>query len=699
MADHNVDWEPCAVGGCIGVRLSTGRKCWAHANDHDLDAALTQFGEHGRLDARGVPLTTELLHRLLAAAPPDDQGHAVLTGARFDHATFHDDARFHHTTFEGDTWFLEATFEGDAMLDEAAFGGDALFQGAVFHGYAGFRRAAFHGYAGFERAAFHTDVRFDHATFAGDTRFIRAAFEGDAVFNEVTFRDNGRFGDTVFEGNGFFERAVFHREARFGRAVFGGARFIGATIQQVAWFDGVTFEGDARFELAVFHRDARFDRATFQRAPQLGPMLVRKALVLNGVVFHERVQIEAAAAACCCQRARFLAGVQLRVRWAQVALDGADLAAPSILTGVPAFPGIDESRWARAMERIRAADTGGWRPVVISQPRVVSLRHADVAGLTVAAADLRACRFAGAHHLDRLHAEESNYFPHTPRGWRWTTRQTIAEEHHWRARRHPDATINSKGRVFALTPTGWGWVARQDAEDHGQRVRRHPNATIIDSHGMMAATRPTPAGRGDWYHLAHQPPTWLEVEQVPPAQVAALYRALRKGREDNKDEPGAADFYYGEMEMRRHAKREQARHDRRHGHRGPAVAASIEHAILWLYWLISGYGLRAWRAVMAVLVVLAVFAVLMVAFGFQHPASGQATGAATAVTTPARMTQPSDTSFPAAVIYGARTAIGLPGDPQPALTRWGDVMQIIVRITVPVLLGLAVLSIRGRVKR
>jgi DNA invertase Pin-like site-specific DNA recombinase len=31
-----------------------------------------------------------------------------------------------------------------------------------------------------------------------------------------------------------------------------------------------------------------------------------------------------------------------------------------------------------------------------------------------------------------------------------------------------------------------------------------------------------------------------------------IYRALRKAQEDKKNEPGAADFYYGEMEMRRH---------------------------------------------------------------------------------------------------------------------------------------------------
>jgi hypothetical protein len=34
------------------------------------------------------------------------------------------------------------------------------------------------------------------------------------------------------------------------------------------------------------------------------------------------------------------------------------------------------------------------------------------------------------------------------------------------------------------------------------------------------------------------------------ARIQAVYRDLRKGREDAKDEPGAADFYYGEMEKR-----------------------------------------------------------------------------------------------------------------------------------------------------
>jgi hypothetical protein len=40
---------------------------------------------------------------------------------------------------------------------------------------------------------------------------------------------------------------------------------------------------------------------------------------------------------------------------------------------------------------------------------------------------------------------------------------------------------------------------------------------------------------------------------TPAHDVAKVYRKLRKSRKDAKDESGAADFYYGEIEMRRAA--------------------------------------------------------------------------------------------------------------------------------------------------
>ncbi|MFB7008709.1 MULTISPECIES: hypothetical protein [unclassified Streptomyces] len=65
-----------------------------------------------------------------------------------------------------------------------------------------------------------------------------------------------------------------------------------------------------------------------------------------------------------------------------------------------------------------------------------------------------------------------------------------------------------------------------------------------------------------------------------PARLAPVYRSLRKAFEDGKNEPGAADFYYGEMEMRR-ADEESPR---------------AERWLLAAYWALSGYGMRATRA-------------------------------------------------------------------------------------------------------
>jgi hypothetical protein len=251
MADPDVDWETCAEDDCIGACLPAGGKCWAHATDSDLDSALKRLGEHGNVDARGVPIIQELLARLLAVVPRDDHGDAILTAARFNRATFHGDARFEWATFQAG--------------------------------------------ADFEGAAFYGDVCFDRATFQRGARFDRATFHGETGFHGATFLRGA-----------WFERATFQRDAVFA----------GATFQHAAWFGRATFQ-----------HDARFGGAAFQRARQLGPMLVRKSLRLDQAVFHERAQIEASAAAVCCKRTRFLAGVQLRLRWAQVALDDADLAA------------------------------------------------------------------------------------------------------------------------------------------------------------------------------------------------------------------------------------------------------------------------------------------------------------------------------------------------------------------------------------
>lgn len=49
------------------------------------------------------------------------------------------------------------------------------------------------------------------------------------------------------------------------------------------------------------------------------------------------------------------------------------------------------------------------------------------------------------------------------------------------------------------------------------------------------------------------------------------------------------------------------------------------------------------------------------------------------------------------ILFAAKSTLSLPVQEQ--LTGWVEVLRILLRLTGPVLLGLALLSVRGRVKR
>jgi hypothetical protein len=103
--------------------------------------------------------------------------------------------------------------------------------------------------------------------------------------------------------------------------------------------------------------------------------------------------------------------------------------------------------------------------------------------------------------------------------------------------------------------------------------------------------------------------------------------------------------------------------------------------VLFLYWLLSGYALRASRALVWLFGVLAVATLLLAAQGLEQPAAGW--------------------SFPArlgtAALVAVEGAVFRASEQQ--LTYVGRLIQAALRFAGPILLGLAVLSIRGRVKR
>lgn len=448
----------------------------------------------------------------------------------------------------------------------------------------------------------------------GDARFEEARFSGDAHFDRAQFLGDAHFDRAQFSGEADFRKAQFSGEADFRWIRLGRGRFKEAR-----------FSGEARFGRARFSGDADFNRAQFSGAHHLGPLRTTGSLILTGAVFLEHVTVVARAERLLAMDTRFQSGTDILARSAKIEFDRAAFGATSTVSPATRSnaPGLL---------------TGRSRTETI--PRVVSLRGARVVDLALSGVDLRTCHFRGAHGLASLRFEQV-LLAEPPEGWtrarrgpfpiRWTRRVAIAEEHRWRA------------------AEGFRW--------------------------------PKP----DWPSFrAAEPPT------PTPHQIAAIYRSLRKGQEERKDEPGAADFYYGEMEMRRHSRYSDDQALRsKPPYEAPSLEASAnydntrhtplaERLVLWLYWLVSGYGLRASRALVALAITIAVGAALLSLFGFdadERPESG-------------------------ALLFAVESSISLLRTPQTdILTDGGTVVQIVLRLAGPLFFGLALFSLRGRVKR
>jgi hypothetical protein len=512
--------------------------------------------------------------------------------------------------------------------------------------------------------------RFDQATFADWAIFDGATFGEEASFDGATFGDEASFDDATFGILASFRGATFGEGASFRGATFGeGASFLGATFGKGASFLGATFGDWADFSEATFGHEASFYGATFGDRAQVGP-LIAGTLRLDQASFGRAPQLEVVCDGLGLDGARFLHGGTIRVAWADVSLTRAEFGAAATVAVAKTLDRLDPAArldWFGSLSALVAAEPGDdqadhadattlrWRT---ARPRVLSLAGTDLTHLTLAGVDLRACRFAGAFHLDQLAIEGKFPFADRPAGrqrawgwppvWRWTPRRTLAEEHRWRA-----------DYEHGLRRRGW-----------------HPPACRLPYE-----PEPTPP-------LLRPSAAWHARRRERARTVGQAYRALRKGLEDRKDEPGAADFYYGEMELRRQA-----------------TPPSFERLLLGLYWLVAGYGLRASRALAALALVVVAAALVFAGPGFARPGTPRcAVVAATPGGGPVYRCEPAPRpsyagQLPAALAFSAESATSLLRGPDRALTPLGEWTQVAVRLLGPVLFGLAVLSLRGRVKR
>ncbi|MEV1040388.1 pentapeptide repeat-containing protein [Streptomyces sp. NPDC050204] len=457
---------------------------------------------------------------------------------------------------------------------------------------------------------------------------------GAADFKEASFSGPARFGLAQFSGNASFYGAQFADWASFNWTRF-AAR---------ASFGKAQFLGDAFFEGTQFSGYSWFSEARFALMSTFGPVVCAKRVDLSGALFEAPATLEIAALEVLCQRTQWESTATLRLRYAAVDLNHAVLSAPLAIT----FHTEPFTRGRLLDERLLASFK--------SAVQVVSVRGVNAAHLVMTDIDLSDCLFSGAFHLDQLRLEGRCTFARPPIGlhrhfiwpYRWTRRRALAEEHHWRAERAsepaPHPPLSQAG-----SPRHW-------------------------------RTRPNRSGPG----------------RTPgPDEVAAVYRQLRKAFEDSKNEPGAADFYYGEMEMRRH---------------DSAATSKGERCLLWGYWLLSGYGLRASRAIGWLLAIMSLTVLLLMGIGLpSHNPDPTTIGTLQG----GKITLHTKTSDPA--LHGtwsqhvtwaraekaSRVAVNsvVFRTSGQYLTTAGTYIEMASRLLEPALLALAILSARGRIKR
>jgi hypothetical protein len=478
-------------------------------------------------------------------------------------------------------------------------------------------------------------AQFSEARFEDAASFRKARFTGEASFAGAQFT-----GEASFEGASFSERADFtstrFREAALfrGLTVTGDAMFTSAQFDGTADFTTATFEGDAVLDKAAFAGTAVFDRASCNANAWFTDAQFSTASVLGPVFVRNGLFLDAAVFE---RKATITAGAsEISVRRASLAgatlrLGYADACLDNVTSAEPVTI-IGASRDLAAMGYAPARPPAGHRPAERA-PSLLSMAGVDASQLVLVDVDLSECRFADAFNLDKLRFEGSqSRFADPPalRGWRRafppTRRQMIAEELDWRASR----------RHLPWPP------------------RRHPSPAL------------------------------------DPERVLTIYRQLRKAQEDAKNEPGAADFYYGEMEMRRHA----------------PTTPPAEKLILASYWAVSGYGLRAIRALRALAVTMTLATIAFATFGF-GPAQ-QVRYLPVPPAHPGMIQAYQQVSLPgprpgwlSAFYYSLDSSTSLLGNAQPnlPLTSAGDIVQIALKLLGPAFFAMAIIAIRNRIKR
>jgi hypothetical protein len=612
---YKVNWDICKVKSCNGILIPGQQFCIAHAPEPFLSDWIRKRKPGMALDLRGVPLNSELFDQILAAYR-DTDGWIKIHEMRLQNSIFDDPISISHISVEKGLSIANAHFNGGLSVDYAQIkaGIDATL--TDFHDKLQIADSKLSGRNEFGLCKTSGAILFARVT-GNNFTFSNAEFGGKlAVFVEFDF-DTAWFDETNFVCRANFQSIQNNGQFFFHSTKFRQGFFMEDVAIYRANFLDTVFEGVCTFS-GISATELRFIDIEFPQPSSVGPIMVDFA-AFNRCLFNHRVEMTVLGAELDFSGCNFRQGATIAGKYAKASFENARFGAESTIMSV------NKVSWTSALgikiegREISFDETKLRSRCKDTRFKIASFRGVDVSRLLLVNVSLEPCLFAGSYNLDKLRIESPKPFADTPFGfrtgfgwppvWRWTRRQCLAEEYQWRS---------TLSKPFGTRPE-------------------------VKPPKFMGSERQR------------------KMETLDAERLSSIYRSLRKSLEDGKNEPGAADFYYGEMEARRRS----------------TATPRVERAIIWLYWLISGYSLRGTRSFICLAISIFGLSWFMLNYGFA------ATGAM---------------SYLKSLVYTASATASISYD-QVALTEWGKVLRIVVRILGPLFLGLTIFSIRNRVKR
>ncbi|NWF26051.1 pentapeptide repeat-containing protein [Streptomyces sp. PKU-EA00015] len=449
-------------------------------------------------------------------------------------------------------------------------------------------------------------MKFTRTNFDDGSSFWGTGFEEEVFFAGARLRGRAKFSDCRFAGGTRFSDTTFEGRVSFRNCIFAAATFTNVTFGSGLTFRWSEMSGRFQFTGVSIHETLDIAETRFSSTVEIGPAACRNEVIATNSNWANGARISVATPRIDLSQARFEKSLALNVRYAAITLEGSTFEEASVITGVPPFEFSAPDGRVRLDESAVADSTG------VDTPSIVSLRRADLANLALSNVALTKCQFSESHNLDKLRIDGDARFGRSPHGWRrsskfpyfshWIDRKVINEERQWRRQ------------------NGWRRPWSND------RRRTSVHLASADS-------------------------------------IAQVYRSLRKAQEESRNDPGAADFYYGEMEMRRHSQN----------------TPRAERLIIWLYWVTSGYGLRASRAIVILSAAILSTSWATVNFGFTGHAP----------------------SFTSTLMYYLESMVSIRNDGlgSTQFNTVGAALRLFLKVVGPVALALSILAVRNRVKR